>query len=1235
MSYEEKQLRGDMLRDATAIEVAEGQIVAAEGMSARKAAEQWWQDNVPEAVLYDTEAGEVEINQNSVKDSLAHRYGQAKLDAVTSLVEGFENAVYLGSMPDSNRQEGVMNHYYAYPITYKGERCYVFCRAMQDANKNRLYVHEVFIADKIKEGDTLQTAAFQPHGGISIYKGILANVLFASKGTDISSESQENTKKSSADDKKKSLSAQIDAASAEANTPAKEKFIATGQERTNIREDGMLVDENGKPMTLYHGTPDKSLTLESLEAGHTRIGEEEAARFGGDGVSFSPDRSVALDYSNGEKGNVIEARIFLKKPYYTVGVANFTPEEAKAFSERLKSEGYDGIINYSSQSMRDMGNLPSEVIVFDKSSLRGVKDESPASTKTPATAESRLVSSLTEDEKDDLGYSFIDEHPMSDENLHPEMVIDITEWMDEHPTATIAEARAAAERMIDEFNEENKRLEQAREEAEKEENQFRNGLYQAMLQFKDTDDTASADAALSQFLESLSPEHLMDVATACLRTILTSKGKDIADWQATAMERTAHHLKRLGITVKKGRSGLKEGDRITTSQGMANGTVRSIDSESKTVTVLSNDGRTDTYPLSKVKGYIRQSPSAPNPLERAATMEAERKAKQKQDDLRRRSLREAPASVLPKAAQSILSKIAKSFGAEVRYLPTDADSNGLYDPETNTIYLVQDANEALSFVFGHELTHMVKSFSQESYDRLLTAAKQVLGSRFSTFASEKETLYRSHGYNYGRDYYEEEAAADTIGSMIDNGGMAKSILRRLTHPVLTRILDALDRVINLFRGEKAKRAARLRKEIEQAIAAAATPSKRQSDGQTRHAFSGEKGATAADRAESSTVRRENLSIAKTMLSEGKDAKAIKLATGWEMGKDGKWRREVPDAAFSAPLKDLLRIINTTSGDERQQALHIANNDYDTLGSSIKADEIFKAYPQLKNVRLIFDDTLPKEEAGHYSAKHNAIVINANDFHPEMQSTLIHELQHAIQRIEGFATGGSTRTAMEYLSSGTPDSRFDDISIKKQVALELSQKNNLGLTKEEVSSLIDNLEDDSYPEDKLQQQIDGLCAKHGITEDQLEDIYDMDRVWHEAYRRIAGEVEARNVQTRRRMTEDERRDTLASETEDVPRHNQIVLRHSLRESDRALRDALIDHMRSFGMDVITDEKEGQRVLDMANKEDVKLSAKKRRALETASVSHSEKHQPTVVSSADGAKVLKELDTAKEKYENLSN
>ena len=106
----------------------------------------WWEDNVGTSRFYDTEIGLVEINRASVGSSLAHRYSQVKLDVITSLAEGFNNAVYFGSMQDFSRQEGVKSHYFAYPINYNGNRNYVFCRAMQDANKSRLYVHEVFFS---------------------------------------------------------------------------------------------------------------------------------------------------------------------------------------------------------------------------------------------------------------------------------------------------------------------------------------------------------------------------------------------------------------------------------------------------------------------------------------------------------------------------------------------------------------------------------------------------------------------------------------------------------------------------------------------------------------------------------------------------------------------------------------------------------------------------------------------------------------------------------------------------------------------------------------------------------------------------------------------------------------------------------------------------------------------------------------------------------------------------------
>lgn len=212
MSEDEKKKRGEMLQNAPIIDVEEHQIIATKEISARKAAEKWWDENISTPIFYNTEVGEVEINRTSVESSLAHRYSQTKLDAITSLVVGFENAVYLGTLPDS-RERGVIDHYFAYPINYKGERHYVFCRAMQDANKNRLYVHEVFIADKIKKGDTLQTAASKPHGGISLYRDILANVLETVKNTSVS-----DTKDTTNLPNSNNLGEKITEAEAEVNT---------------------------------------------------------------------------------------------------------------------------------------------------------------------------------------------------------------------------------------------------------------------------------------------------------------------------------------------------------------------------------------------------------------------------------------------------------------------------------------------------------------------------------------------------------------------------------------------------------------------------------------------------------------------------------------------------------------------------------------------------------------------------------------------------------------------------------------------------------------------------------------------------------------------------------------------------------------------------------------------------------------------------------------------------------
>ena len=94
------------------------------------------------------------------------------------------------------------------------------------------------------------------------------------------------------------------------------------------------------------------------------------------------------------------------------------------------------------------------------------------------------------------------------------------------------------------------------------------------------------------------------------------------------------------------------------------------------------------------------------------------------------------------------------------------------------------------------------------------------------------------------------------------------------------------------------------------------------------------------------------------------------------------------------------------------------------------------------------------------------------------------------------------------------------------------------------------------------------------------------------------------------------------------------RLSVREE--ALRDALVDKMRNAGMDVSTDWKEGQKVLDDINGR-VTLSKEQKKILDTATMASeiAQANKATAVSSTSGAKVLKKLESLKEKLGKLSS
>lgn len=139
------------------------------------------------------------------------------------------------------------------------------------------------------------------------------------------------------------------------------------QEHRNLTDEGVVADNAGNPIILYHGTLDKSISVSELEAGHKRA-DGESADFAGSGVYFTPNKDVAEEY--GYNGQVFEAHVKLSKPFYMLGNPGFNESEAVQFSNLLTSKGYDGIINYMNawsveHNMIDGG----EVVVFNNSSI--------------------------------------------------------------------------------------------------------------------------------------------------------------------------------------------------------------------------------------------------------------------------------------------------------------------------------------------------------------------------------------------------------------------------------------------------------------------------------------------------------------------------------------------------------------------------------------------------------------------------------------------------------------------------------------------------------------------------------------------------------------------------------------------------------------------------------------------------------------------------------------------------
>lgn len=284
-----------------------------------------------------------------------------------------------------------------------------------------------------------------------------------------------------------------------------------------------------------------------------------------------------------------------------------------------------------------------------------------------------------------------------------------------------------------------------------------------------------------------------------------------------------------------------------------------------------------------------------------------------------------------------------------------------------------------------------------------------------------------------------------------------------------------------------------------------------------------------------TADQKTLARAQELQMQGEDDERVRKETGWHTGMEGKLRFEIDDskmkyhrggdAAFSRSHPDYaeyqklvdkmltgsaeawkpedqerLQELDKTWGREYGRLSERVESGNATLEDVIDHEELFQAYPQLRNVRVEFKE-LPGNTQGYFSTSENKIALDSK-LRSAPEATIIHEIQHAIQKAEGFASGASPEYWQQHRDEAK-EARIADI-------------------REEIARLEEQL---PWDLNKWTAEDDAIETKIGELEDSIIDIQNgvgLDS--YDLYRNTAGEIEARDAASRRGLTPEQRRAT---------------------------------------------------------------------------------------------------------------
>lgn len=254
----------------------------------------------------------------------------------------------------------------------------------------------------------------------------------------------------------------------------------------------------------------------------------------------------------------------------------------------------------------------------------------------------------------------------------------------------------------------------------------------------------------------------------------------------------------------------------------------------------------------------------------------------------------------------------------------------------------------------------------------------------------------------------------------------------------------------------------------------------------------------------------SLAKAQEMAAKGTERAAIWNDTGWFQGRDGKWRFEINDRGAEVPTK-------TGAGPASEMLPH---------------PEFSAAYPHLDKLHTVLDtDGWVGGNFGRHPVFGDTIVIGEPN--PVAARKLgLHERQHAVQKEEGFERGANPQSfksdpdTLRKIITGQLDDMLPEKSIFADYLTTAAQLEVPGFKGATLGELKQHI---------LAQQLLGrLPADMSGIAKKLSDTIARNR-----YRLTAGEVEARNVERRSRMSDEQRRTKPPWETQDVPDIHQIL------------------------------------------------------------------------------------------------